>query len=115
MRAQGKRSSTANGRWRWRARLDLKQQLAFTLKDLAPAYIVCGRLADAGSVLPEALSLWRELDNKPMLAEVLMGQTVQYCGSGELDQAILRVRNPLRSIRASATVTGYQSPRASSR
>jgi len=65
-----------------------KQQLAFTLKDLAAAYVVCGRFPEAHAILPEAISLWRELDNKPMLAEVLGGQAAQHFGSGELDQAI---------------------------
>ena len=38
--------------------------------------------------LPEAISLWRELDNKPMLAEILGGQAAQHFSSGELNQAI---------------------------
>jgi len=68
--------------------LSLKQQLAFTLKDLAVAYVVCGRFPAAQAILPEAISLWRELDNKPMLAEVLGGQSAQSFGWGEFDQAI---------------------------
>ena len=68
--------------------LSMKQQLAFTLKDLAVAYMVCGRFPAAQAILPEAISLWRELDNKPMLAEILGGQTAQHFSSGELNQAI---------------------------
>ena len=71
-----------------RAKLGLKQQVGFTLKDLATAYVACGRLSDACAILPEALNLWRELDNKPMLAEVLGGQAGGTVGFGELDQAI---------------------------
>jgi tetratricopeptide (TPR) repeat protein len=65
-----------------------KEQLAFTLKDLAVVYVICGRFPDAHAILPEAISLWRELDNKPMLAEVLGGQAAQYLASGELDAAV---------------------------
>ncbi len=65
-----------------------KQQLAFTLKDLAVAYVVVGRFPEARAILPEAISLWRELDNKPMLAEILGGQAAQHFSSGELNQAI---------------------------
>ena len=68
--------------------LGLKEQVAFTLKDLATAYVACGRLSDARATLPEALNLWRELDNKPMLAEVLGGQAAEQWISGEMDQAI---------------------------
>jgi tetratricopeptide (TPR) repeat protein len=38
--------------------------------------------------LPETLALWRELDNKPMLAEVLGGAVPAHIDAGELEQAI---------------------------
>ncbi len=65
-----------------------KQQLAFTLKDLAVAYVMVSRFAEARAILPEAISLWRELDNKPMLAEALGGQAAQSFGSGDFDEAV---------------------------
>ena len=68
--------------------LGLKQQVAFTLKDLGTAYVASGRIFDATACLPEALSLWRELDDKPMLAEVLMGAGASYQIAGKLDQAV---------------------------
>ena len=68
--------------------LGLKQQVAFTLKDLGTAYVATGRIFDATACLPEALSLWRELDDKPMLAEALMGAGASYQIAGKLDQAV---------------------------
>ena len=91
-----------------------KQQLAFTLKDLAVAYVVVGRFPEARAILPEAISLWRELDNKPMLAEILGGQAAQHFSSGELNQAIRAGGESYALIRASVTVSDSQSQRASS-
>jgi adenylate cyclase len=51
--------------------LDLRQQVAFTLNDLGPAYRAIGRLGQAHAALQEAISLWREFGNLPMLANSL--------------------------------------------
>ena len=68
--------------------LGLKEQLAFTLKDLAVAYVVTGRFREASTLEREAVELWRQLDNKPMLAEVLGGRVAQRVAAGELAEAI---------------------------
>ena len=68
--------------------LGLQEQLALTLKDLAVAYAVMGRFRESGTLGREAVDLWRQLDNKPMLAEALGGRGRSACSTGEFDEAI---------------------------
>ena len=68
--------------------LGLKEQLAFSLQDLTTVYITHGRLLEARAILPETLSLWRELDNQTGLAEVLAQQCVVSWGLAELAEAV---------------------------
>jgi tetratricopeptide (TPR) repeat protein len=69
-------------------KLNLKEQVALTLKDLAVAYVTVGRIEIVRNNLPETLALWRELDNQPMLAEVLGSAVPAHLAAGELEQAI---------------------------
>lgn len=68
--------------------LNLKEQIALTLKDLNIAFVTVGRIRTVRDNLPETLALWRELDNEPMLAEVLAGAVPSHLAAGELEQAI---------------------------
>lgn len=53
--------------------LDLREQMAFTLNDLFWVYLKNGQLEQARAARDEAVLYWRELDNKPMLADALSG------------------------------------------
>jgi tetratricopeptide (TPR) repeat protein len=53
--------------------LDLREQLAYTLNDLARPLLIVGRAAEAHAAMLEAQLLWRELQNLPMLADNLIG------------------------------------------
>jgi class 3 adenylate cyclase/tetratricopeptide (TPR) repeat protein len=48
---------------------NLREELAYALNDLARPYTQVGEMGKASSVLEEAGQLWRELGNKPMLAD----------------------------------------------
>lgn len=52
-------------------RLNLREQIAFTLNDLARAYFGVGRTDEGKAVITEARELWRAMDNLPMLADNL--------------------------------------------
>jgi tetratricopeptide (TPR) repeat protein len=52
--------------------LDLREQLAYILNDLARPLLIIGRVAEAQAALVESQSLWRELENLPMLADNLI-------------------------------------------
>ncbi len=68
--------------------LGLREQLAFTLHDLAQAYLDVGQAARGRAVLLEARSMWQELDNRPMLADNLATQILFDTFTGEYEQAI---------------------------
>ncbi|MCP4210003.1 MAG: AAA family ATPase [Halieaceae bacterium] len=70
-------------------RLDLREQMAYTLNDLGShVYLVAGPLERAKTVLREASTLWRELDNLPMLANSLAASSLVYTYAGEYRQAL---------------------------
>ncbi|MDE3089901.1 MAG: hypothetical protein KGJ80_11025 [Chloroflexota bacterium] len=68
--------------------LGLKEQEALALKDLQPAYFTRGRVESMRINAPETLRLWRELDNKPMLSEVLAGASGMHLIMGQMEQAV---------------------------
>ncbi len=51
--------------------LDLREQMAFVLNDIARNYAAIGRLPEAEAALTEARQLWQEIGNLPMLADNL--------------------------------------------
>lgn len=67
---------------------EVREQLAFTLNDLLYAYIQMGRLDLGLETREEARDLWRELDNKPMLADNLAGLALAQLTFGEAEKAI---------------------------
>lgn len=66
---------------------DLRQQLAFTLNDLARPYALLGRYEKALALSDEAAELFREQGNWPMLADNLATRSAGYYQIGELEQA----------------------------
>ncbi len=68
--------------------LNLREQMAYTLNDLMVAYAYRGDLEKARAVRLEASHLWRELDNKPMLAECITGLALLHFLLGEFDPAL---------------------------
>jgi tetratricopeptide (TPR) repeat protein len=49
--------------------LDLREQIAYTLGGMALLYMNADRIREAQAMMPEVSAIWRELDNKPMLAD----------------------------------------------
>ena len=69
--------------------LDLREQMAFTLTDLgSQCYLWLGRLKECKTVLNEAMELWKELDNLPMLADSQSTLCWVHVFAAEYDQAI---------------------------
>lgn len=50
---------------------DFREQLAYTLHDLARSYVQVGEVQKAVAAMDESRELWRELGNMPMLADNL--------------------------------------------
>jgi predicted ATPase len=68
--------------------LNLREQLAFTLNDIAGCYWLLGHFDLAKEAAREAQTLWRELGNLPMLTDSLNISTMISIRIGEYDQAI---------------------------
>lgn len=68
--------------------LNLPEQVALLLNDLSRPYGLSGNSAEALAKLYEAIPLWRELDNQPMLADSLNSASFQHVRRGEFNQSI---------------------------
>ena len=68
--------------------LGLTEQIALTLKDLMVAYVLTGKVELAQANQAETLALWRQLNNTPMLAEALIGNSQHFFGLARLDESI---------------------------
>lgn len=68
--------------------LHLREQLAFSLNDISRAYLATHQFEKAGKSLSESRTLWRELDNKPMLADNLNTSAAVANGSGDYDGSL---------------------------
>ena len=68
--------------------LGMTEQIALTLKDLNVTYVVVGKSELAMASVPEVIALWRQLNNIPMLAEVLGGSSQSFFAQGKLDESI---------------------------
>lgn len=69
--------------------LNLREQMAYTLKDLAfNCYATIGYLDQAQPAVREASNLWRELGNLPMLTDSLAAACYCCLHTGEYDQAL---------------------------
>jgi adenylate cyclase len=69
--------------------LNLVEQRAQTLNDLGgQIYLYSGHIDQAREALHEASELWRELGNRPMLADSLSGSCIAHVYAGDYDRAI---------------------------
>lgn len=69
-------------------KLNLREQMAYTLHDLFIPYRATGQIARAREVQAQARALFREMDNKSMLADNL-GMSAQFAMyEGDLDRAL---------------------------
>jgi tetratricopeptide (TPR) repeat protein len=66
----------------------LREQMAFVLHDLGYAHLFMADLKPAKALFLEAVDLWREFGNLPMLGDSLIGACLVYILSGEYDSAI---------------------------
>jgi class 3 adenylate cyclase/tetratricopeptide (TPR) repeat protein len=89
----------------------MREQLAFTLNDLTYPYLALGQRARAHEVLAEAIALWREFNNRPMLADSLSLSTHFHILSGHYDQAIAAADEALSISRAIDNQWGQASSR----
>ena len=69
-------------------RYKLKEQLAFTLNDIAASLLDLGELERSHEALARSHEMWLELDNKPMLADNLVVQAYYAFWVGEFERAI---------------------------
>jgi tetratricopeptide (TPR) repeat protein len=69
-------------------KLNLREQLAFTLNDMMTVYWVLGDLAAAETALLESRQLWQELGNLPMLSDNLTGASMLHFTGGDLHQSL---------------------------
>jgi tetratricopeptide (TPR) repeat protein len=69
--------------------LDLREQMAFALNDLAAhGYLDLNQFDKALERLQEAHDLWIELDNQPMLTDNLNTQAMMYSFLGDYDRSL---------------------------
>jgi class 3 adenylate cyclase/tetratricopeptide (TPR) repeat protein len=68
--------------------LDARERVAFTLTDIWRPYTANGDLAAARKSLEEARSIWREVDNPPMLCETLASSATLSRLTGNDEEAL---------------------------
>ncbi len=86
--------------------LNMREQLAFTLNDIARPYIMAGRHAEGFAAMAEAEALWRELNNLPMLADNLIGIGMSSLFAGDYQSAREQVYEGLRISREIGNIWG---------
>jgi len=88
-------------------KLNLREQLAQTLNDLGGlCYAYGGRIDQAVEALEEAIYLWRELGNVPMLTDSLSALCNVYVIAGKYPQAIALSEEALQISQSSNNVWG---------
>ena len=93
--------------------LHLREETAFILSDLGGGYMEAGQIERARMLLDEARSLWRELDNRPMLADTLMLSGVHAMLIGDFDQALLFTDEGLEISKSIGNLMGQESNQGS--
>jgi hypothetical protein len=78
----------------------LREQQAYVLLDLGRSYQSIGHLAEAQQMLAEATSLWRELDNRPLLADSLATSAQGTLMAGRPQEGILLATEALHIAQA---------------
>jgi tetratricopeptide (TPR) repeat protein len=84
--------------------LQLKEQMGFLLSSLTWAYILQGQLGVARQANKEALSIWRQLGNLPMLTDTHMLQLVTLWVSGDYESLLASGPEALRLCQSSGNV-----------
>ena len=85
---------------------NLREQMAFTLNDLARPYAFTGRMAEAFRAQAEADTLWRDLGNLPMLADNLSNWGTYSFLFGDYKPSFPRVHEALRISQEIGNVWG---------
>ncbi len=67
---------------------ELREQLAYTANDMAHVYLSVGQQDKARQIGEEAIGLWRELGNQPMLADSLATAALQTSSLGDYEKTI---------------------------
>jgi class 3 adenylate cyclase len=75
---------------------DLRDQLPFTLNDLAFTYIFHGQMQRGLAAMQEVQELWRAQHNLPMLADSLANAAVSHFYTGHFDRALALGREGAR-------------------
>ncbi len=86
--------------------LNLKDQLAYTLNDLARPYTMLGRMNEAQAAVAEARALWLELNNLPMVADNLIGLGMFALFQGNFMAPLESIKEGLRLSREIGNVWG---------
>ena len=86
--------------------LNLREQMAYTLHDLFVAYAYLGENEKARDVRIESSNIWRELDNKPLLAESICGLALLHFMIGEIDQGLAQAQEGFQISRAISNLGG---------
>ena len=92
--------------------LNMREQVAFTLNDLAYGYMSTGRWAAAQGALDESRAIWRELGNLPMLVDNLSNSVLLYLRAGEHEQAVSTAEQAQAIAGAIGNVWGQAGSRA---
>jgi predicted ATPase len=67
---------------------DLREQLAYTANDMTHVYMAAGMPDRAMRNVEEAIAMWRELGNRPMLADSLATATLLTASSADYEESI---------------------------
>ena len=92
--------------------LNLREQLAFTLNDLAYGYMSIGQWSAVPAALAESRTLWRELGNLPMLVDNLSNSVLIHLRAGEYEQAVMASEEALSIGRSIGNVWGQAGSQA---
>ena len=85
---------------------NLREELAYALNDLARPYTQVGEMGKASAALEEAGQLWRELGNKPMLADNRATLASGYRYLGRLEEALDLANEALKISQAAGNYWG---------
>lgn len=80
--------------------LELNEQMGFTYQDIANVYRNLNQLADAKRAVQEALAIWQDTGNLPMLIDAYTMQHWNYFLTGELNGSLPFVEEALRLSRS---------------
>jgi class 3 adenylate cyclase/tetratricopeptide (TPR) repeat protein len=83
------------------------EQMAYTLEDLSMVLARPGLHRRSEEVLDEARTLWRALNNLPMLANNLNASAIRYALMGEYDKAVQAAEEGMQVARSVDNVMSY--------